>query len=74
MYHCYNEALAYMVKKFGEVKTPMSKFNSRSASTYNTDKLDDEGKEIHLLLKQYNLGMEPKKELYYIMLKKKLVI
>ena len=74
MYNCYNEALAYMIKKFGEVKTPLSKFNSSSASTYKTDNLDDEGKEIDLLLKQYNLGMQPKKELFYIMLNKNLVV
>lgn len=73
MYNCYNEAIAYMIKRFGAKQTPMSKFNSSSASTYKTDNLDDEGKEIHLLLGQYYLGIEPKKELFYKMLDKNLV-
>jgi len=65
MYNCYNEAIAHMIKTYGEVKTPMSKFNSSTASTYKKDNLDDDGKHIDLLLDQYYLGTAPKKELFY---------
>ena len=68
MYNCYNEAIQYMIKTYGEKQVPLSGQNNKMTSTYKTDNLDDDGKEIDLLLKQYNYGIAAKKDLFYKLL------
>lgn len=80
MYDCYNEALKYLISKYGEKVTSIGthyqgqKNTTKKVVTYCTDKeMTHEDKEVSLLLGQYYLGIEPKKELYNIMLSKGLV-
>jgi len=68
MYNCYNAAIQYMIKTYGEVKVPLSGQNNKMASSYKTDNLDGDGKQIDMLLRQYYYGIEPKKELFYKLL------
>lgn len=74
MYNCYNEAVRYLQGKYGtiEVRTG-SPFCFRgkvpkqgTATTFkNVENDNHDDNEIKLLLKQYYLGIEPKKELYF---------
>lgn len=82
MYNCYNEGIKYLIDKYGAKDAPLSKFNTKSGKTFNEGKLSyvdgdrsrpvykmsHEDTEIKLLLGQYYLGMEAKKELYYKLL------
>ena len=69
MYNCYNEALQYLIKKYGAQEVPLSSQNNKKSVTYqSSEKMSDDDKQIALLLKQYYLGIEPKRELYYKLL------
>lgn len=79
MYNCWNEALEYLIKKYGEKLTPTGtnyqgqKNTTKMVRTYNSDKIADEDKNIVLLMGQYYLGISAKKELYYILESKGLI-
>jgi hypothetical protein len=80
MYNCYNEALNYLIDRYGKKEAPSRKFNNKMAATYNPGKpvklpsgetvlkMSDDDEEVERLVRQYNLGMAPKKELYYKLL------
>ncbi len=78
MYNCWNEALEYLIKKYGERyinggmitignrKTGTKPINtSRKERTYKTENIQSEDKVIVLLMGQYYYGIQAKKELYY---------
>lgn len=65
MYNCWNEALEYMIGRYGEQSVPLSKFNSKMTRTYKNNNLDSDGVTINLLMGQYYYGIEAQRELYY---------
>jgi len=80
MYNCYNEALNYLIDKYGAKNSPLSKFHNKMAETYNSGKvvklpsgecvmiMSDDDQQIERLVRQYNLGIAAKQELYYKLL------
>lgn len=66
MYNCYNQAIDYLKDRLGTqqighgLKEPVYLFNN--IIPYSDEHL------IHVLLTQYNYGIEAKKELYYKLL------
>jgi hypothetical protein len=74
MYNCYNEALAYLQGKYGTIEVSIgSPFyfrgkapkQGKTTTFKNVENDNHDDNEIKLLLKQYYLGIEPKKELYF---------
>lgn len=71
MYNCWNEALNYLMNKYGKVRTKTTRWERGKQidsyfDTYNTSKkmtVEDEG--IVLLMKQYYYCIAAKKELFY---------
>jgi hypothetical protein len=70
MYNCWNEAVEYLIKKYGETTTPINQYEPRKPQSARTFKRSPESDKdvIVLLLNQYHYGMLPKKELYYMMI------
>lgn len=62
MYDCYNEAIKYLMKKYGTTGSP-------KAVTYKKDKpMSDDDQIIERLVHQYYYGIAAKQELYYKLL------
>ncbi len=71
MYNCFNQAIQYLKDKLGTEEISFG-YNTRNSkkitnSVYLVKNIVPNSVEhsIHLLLTQYNYGIEAKKELYY---------
>jgi arsenate reductase-like glutaredoxin family protein len=71
MYNCWNEALNYLIKKCGRVRTKSTRWVRGKQidsyfDTYNVSNVKTEYlKDIVRLMNQYYYGIEARKELYY---------
>ena len=83
MYNCWNEALEYLIKKYGEKLTPNGiKTVSRGkivdtssmVRTYRSDKVTGDDLTIVKLMEQYYYGIAAKRELYFILESKGLIL
>lgn len=79
MYNCWNEAIAYLIKRLGKSTTDIRVRDRKGniqrcqkVDTYNTAKLQQPQFQteltIHTLLGQYNYGIAAKRDLYNILL------
>jgi len=70
MYDCWNEAIHYLIEKYGSVRIKKTEWkHGKKVESYrdvfdHRTPVNDEDKVIVLLMEQYNYGIESKKELY----------
>lgn len=82
MYNCWNEALEYLIKKYGEKLTHTGtnfqgkgqKDTTRMVRTYNSEKVKGDDLTIVKLMEQYYYGIAAKRELYFILESKGLIL